>query len=104
MTQVQSAAPASLVEEVNDDMEDKADAIADRGLIDLILRRYEGPVDEERTAHDVLAGDKAPVAAVEADRAVISHGEVVAWGDNEVVTLNMAGQVNSPFGGYVASL
>ena len=61
-------------------------------LFDLVAGGDEGPVDEERAAHDVFAGDEAPVAAVEADRAVVAHGEVVAGGHDKVFALDVLGQ------------
>ena len=65
---VQGALPAGLVEEVDQDVAHEADAVADAGLVDLVGGGLEGPVDEQGAADDVLAGDEAPVAAVEATR------------------------------------
>src|ERR1700744_6280738 len=58
--QVEGTAPAGLVKEVNDHMRHEADAIADRSALVLGLRGNERPVDEQRPAHDVGAGHKAP--------------------------------------------
>ena len=79
---MEGAAPAGFVEEVDDDVEDEADAVSDGGLVDLVFRGDEGPVDEKRAAYDVFPRDKAPVAAIQTDGAVVSHGEIVAGGND----------------------
>src|ERR1700744_6130939 len=83
--QVQGAAPARLVEEVDDDMEDKAHAVANGGLVDLVFRGNKRPVNDKRAAHDVFAWHKTPVTAVEAHRAIVAHGEIMARRDDQIV-------------------
>lgn len=100
---MQGAAPAGLVEEMNDDVDDKADAVANRGFVDLVFRSDERPIDEERAAYDVFAGHEAPVTAVEAHGAIIAHGKVFARRDDQIVPLNVIRQVYGPFGGYIAA-
>src|SRR5664279_471028 len=88
---VESAAPARLVKKVQDHVADEADSVSGALLVDLVAGGDEGPVDEERSADDVFAGDETPVAAVEADGAVVAHGKVLAGGDDEVFTLDVLG-------------
>lgn len=50
------------------------------------------------------AWHEAPVTAVEAVGAVVSHHEVIAGRDDEILSLDVAGEVNGPGGEDVASL
>src|ERR1700740_2576667 len=94
--QVQGAVPTGLIEEVDDDVKDKADSVADGGLIDLVFRGDERPVHEKGTAHDVFAGDKTPIATVEAHRAIVAHGEIMIRRDDQIVSLNVGGKLDGP--------
>jgi hypothetical protein len=69
------------------------------GLIDLVGWGLEGPVDEHGAAEDVFAWDEAPVAAVEALGAVVAHGEDFARRNDEVVALDVVGEIERPEGG-----
>src|ERR1043166_10179328 len=69
------APPARVAEEVEEEAER---ALGARRT--LVVR----PVDEHRAPDDRLARDVAPEAAVEAVVAVVAHGEVVAFGDEEL--------------------
>ena len=102
--QMEGAAPAGLVEEVDGDVEDKAYTVADGGLIDLVFRSDERPVNEKWAAHDIFARHKTPVAAVKAHGAIVAHGEIMALRDDQVVSLNMGRKLDGPFGGYVSGL
>ena len=101
---MEGSAPAGFIEEVDDDVYDEAYAVADRGLVDLVFGGDERPVDEERTAYDVFSWHETPVAAVEANRTVVAHGEVVAGRNNEVFSFNMCWQIDGPLRGYVGRL
>ena len=94
--QVKGSVPARLVEEVQRDLTHGDDARNEAGLVVVGFIGPEGPVDEERTPDDVGAGNEAPVAAVEGDGAVVSHGEVIALGHDEVGLLDVIGQVERP--------
>src|SRR5271155_1915170 len=100
--QVKSSAPARLIEEVQNDVPDKSHAIGDCGLVVLVFGRHERPVNEERSAYDVLAGHEAPVAAIEAVRAVVAHDEVAAVGNNEVTVLDVVGEIERPLSSHIA--
>src|ERR1700679_1664916 len=62
---VEGAAPAGLVEDVEQDMAHEGDAVGDGGLVDLVGGGLEGPVDEHGAADDGFARNEAPEAAVE---------------------------------------
>src|ERR1700761_462271 len=94
--QMEGAAPARLVEEVQHGVTDESDAVADAGLLVLRLRRDKGPVHEQRPAYDVFARHKAPVAAVEADEAVVTHGKVFARRNDQLAILNVVRQFAQP--------
>lgn len=98
---MQRSAPAGLVEDVDEDVTHEADALADALLVDLVGGGLEGPVDEHGAAYDIFAWDEAPEPAVEAFGAVVAEGEDLAGGNNQVVSLDMARQINGPAGGDV---
>ncbi len=93
---MERAAPAGFAEEVNDDVADEADALADGLLVDLVGWGFKGPVDEHGAANDVFAWDEAPETTVEALGAVVSHGEDLTGRDDEVAILNSAGKLVGP--------
>src|ERR1700682_2292488 len=99
LDQVEGALPAGLVDDVDEDMTHEAEAVADALFVDLVGGGVEGPVNEHGAAYDVLAGDEAPVAAVEALGAVVAHGEDLAGGDDEVAVFDVAGKLVGPGGG-----
>jgi hypothetical protein len=100
----QGSVPAGLIEEVQDHVGGPGYSVAHSGLLVLCLGREEGPVDEERAAYDVFAWYEAPVAAIQADKAVVAHSEVVARWDDEVSVLDVGGEIDLPGCGYVAAL
>ena len=96
---VEGAGPAGLVKEVEGGVEGGGDALGGGGFVDVVFGGHEGPVDEEGAADEVALRDQAPVAAVEAVGAVVTHDEVVARRDNEVIALYMGRKVDGPGGG-----
>ena len=94
--EMERALPACLIEDVDDDVEHEADALADALFVDLVGWGLEGPVDEEGATDDVLAGNEAPEAAVEALGAVVAHGEDLAGRDDEIAVLDVAGEFIGP--------
>src|ERR1700758_2684453 len=99
--QMKGATPPGLVEEMKNDMPNEGDTIGDAGALVLVLGGDKRPIHKERAADDVLTGNKAPVTAVEAVGAVVSHGEVAARRHNQIAILNVIRQIERPFGGYV---
>ena len=94
---VEHAAPAGAGREVSDRVEDGEDALAEGRVGVVVAGGVDGPVDEERAAHDGLAVDEAPVAAVGAVVAIIAHGEIFSGRDNEFVTLYVFANFVGPF-------
>jgi hypothetical protein len=93
---VEGAGPKGVGDEVDHDMEHEANTFAEAGLIDLVRRGLEGPIDKQGASEDVLARDEAPEATVGALGAVVAHGEDHAGGDDEVVALDVVGKVEGP--------
>jgi hypothetical protein len=84
---------------MDDLVEGEAGLFREAGLIGLAVGCFEGPVDEEGAADEVGAGDEAPVAAVEAVGAVVSHDKEAVEMDDEVFPLDVRGEVKGPLGG-----
>src|SRR5271170_1755569 len=85
-------------------MDEETRAVGERGLLILVSGLDERPIDEKRPAYDILARHEPPIAAVEADGAIVAHGEITAWGDDQVLALNVRRQLHRPTGGHVAGL
>src|SRR5258705_6940408 len=66
------------------------------GVVGVVL--LEGEVDEHGFADDGFAGNEAPVAAVFAVVAVVSHDEVVADGDDELAVVDERAHADPPAG------
>src|SRR5271166_486957 len=98
---LERTSPARLIKEMQDYLSQKNNPVAPVGLQILIIGSLERPVNEHRPANDVFLGNEAPVAAVEAHTAVVAHGEIVVRRDNDVVALNVAGQIHSPVRPYI---
>src|SRR5260370_17611505 len=94
--EMECALPAGLVEDVDQDVCYEGDPFSHALLVDLIGWRLKRPIDEHGAADDVLARNEAPVAAVQALRAVVAHREYLAWGDDQVVSLNVIRQIVLP--------
>jgi hypothetical protein len=89
---MEGSAPAGLVEEVKDYVGIELELVSHSVFLILIVGFDERPVDKEWTAYDVGSGYKAPVAAIEADGAVIAHGEVTARGNHQILSLDVVGK------------
>src|SRR5271156_592606 len=63
--------------------------IGSRGLV-------QGEVDEERQAHNIGAGNKAPVAAVAAVVAIVAEHEIFARGHYQFTILNIVPHLHPP--------
>src|SRR5579864_6690235 len=93
---VEGSVPASLVEDMEEDVAHKGQAVADGLLVDLVGGSFKGPVDEHGAADDVFARDESPEAAVERLGAIVAHGKHRAVGDDEFAILDVVGQVVGP--------
>ena len=97
--EVECAFPAGLVEDMEEDVAHETYALPDALFVDLVGGSFEGPVDEHGAAYDVFAGDEAPETAVEALGAVVAHGKDFARRDDQIFTLDVAGEFVGPGGG-----
>src|ERR1700677_694381 len=102
--QMEGSAPAGLVEEVKDYVGIELELVSHSFFLILIVGCDKRPVDKEWTAYDVGSGHKAPVAAIEADGAVIAHGEVTARRNHQILSLDVVGKLEGPGRGYVPAL
>src|SRR5262249_47321161 len=83
---LECSGPASLAEEVRDQVGDLLDAIFYACSTVLVGIRFERPVDNQGLADNQIAGNEAPVTAVGAVVAIISHRKVVVgWHDEFAV-------------------
>src|SRR5664279_3846919 len=98
---VEHAGPARLIKEVEQDIERPLNAISEALPFVLIARGDERPVDEHGTSDDVLARHEAPVAGVEADVAIVAHGEDAARRHYQIAVLHVRGHGEPPFRRYV---
>src|SRR5579859_2867719 len=94
--QMQRSAPAGLVEEVQDHVGVERKLVSQSLFFVLVVGLDKRPVDEQGTADDIGSRHKAPVTAVEADGAIVSHGEVPAGGNHEIFALDVVGKVGGP--------
>src|SRR5215469_10048977 len=85
---VEHSLPPGFVEKVQGYMSVECQPVAQIGSEILICRGFERPVDEQRSADDVLFRDASEIAAVVAHVAVVAHHEVVAVGDDNVLALH----------------
>ena len=95
---VEHAAPAGACREMHQSVEDADDALGEGGLSIVGAVRIDGPIDQKWAAHDGVAIDESPVAAVEAVIAIIAHGEIFVWRHDQFVALNVVPDIVSPFG------
>src|SRR5208337_163096 len=94
---VQHAAPTGARGEMRQGVENGGDALAERGIGVVVAGGVDRPVDEKGAAHDGLAINKAPVAAVGAVVAVIAHGEIFARGNYQFIALDIFADDVDPF-------
>src|SRR5438128_606096 len=69
--------PPRLGEEIRDQIGDLLDSIYNVGSTVFIGIRFIGPINDESFAHDQLARNKPPIAAIGAVVAVVAHREVM---------------------------
>src|SRR5579862_3758427 len=93
---VEHAGPARLVKEVNDDINQPAQAVSDCLALIFVSRRNERPVDEHGAANDVFEGHKAPIAAVQAHVAVVPHRKDAVRRNHQIAVLDEGGKLGAP--------
>src|SRR5215469_5158710 len=85
----EGATPTRLVKEMKNHVRQETDALAEISTAILIGRRVERPIDKHRASDYVLLGNKSPVAAIEADVAVVAHSEITVFRNDNIATLDM---------------
>src|SRR3954451_15739456 len=96
------AAPTGLVEEMHHDVKNELDPFEKVFLQILEWRSLKGPVDEHRPANQVLFRNKSPVTTIEADVAIVAHGEESTVGHDEIVPLDVLAHGKRPLRSDVA--
>src|SRR5690349_24776963 len=94
---VEHTAPARAGGEMSERVEDGENAPAEGGVRVIAAGGVNGPVNEERAAHDGLAVDEAPITAVGAVVAIVAHGEIFSGRDDQFVALNVFADLVRPF-------
>src|SRR5579871_3083526 len=97
----QRAAPARLAKEVQHDVRQETYAVADAGLLILIARRLERPVDEHGSSNNVFSRNETPIAAVQAHAAVVAHREVMAGRHYQILAIYVRRQFHRPGRGNI---
>src|SRR6266536_2104601 len=92
---LESPSPARLGEEVEEHIGELFKPVGQIRLKILVSGGFVRPVDCQRLSNDVVPGDITPEAAVLTVVAIVSHCEVLAFGDVEgTVTVVKAGRLN----------
>src|SRR5271163_4661675 len=84
---VQRSPPPGLIEEVQHHMRQKSHPVRHPGLLVLIARRIERPVNEHGTPDYVLLRNEAPIPTVQAHAPVVAHGEIVSGRHDQIASL-----------------
>src|SRR6185437_17145874 len=96
VNELQGTAPAGVRDEANHDVGHPRELIADAGLVVFAVRRFEGPVVEQRPPHNVLARHESPVTGVEGIVAVVAHHEVPARRNDEIAVVHIMLKFDGP--------
>src|SRR6266850_134325 len=59
--------------------------------------RFHRPVNQEGPPHDGVTINESPVAAVLTVIAIVTHGEILPWRNDNLVTLNILADLRAPF-------
>src|ERR1019366_10459388 len=79
------------------DGEEELHSLREAGACVFIARLLERPVDEHGPTNNIFIRDEAPITAVEADIAVVAHGENAVWRNYKFAILNVGRQGVAPF-------
>src|SRR5207247_9675041 len=94
--------PASLVEEMNDDVAEKSHPLSEFPLLILVLARLERPVDKHRAANDILSRNESPISAVKTQVSIVAHSKVAVRGHDKIAVFNVVGHGQFPFRDHIA--
>jgi len=92
----QGALPACIGEEMERYVSHPRDFVGNPVLVVLVIGRFERPIVKQRSADDVFARHKPPVARIEAVVAVIAHHEVLARGNDQIAVDHIFGKLHKP--------
>src|SRR5947209_16597233 len=94
--QVEHALPARFGEEVAHHCPDEPNTVREIGLLILIRRGFERPVNEHRTPDDILFRNESPVTAVVTYIAIVAHSEIAVGWHHEVAIFDVAADRQTP--------
>ena len=90
MDGVKHSMPAGARGKMHKGIEDAQQPLPESAVASVIgAGGVDGPIDKKGMAHDGVAIDKSPVAAVLAMIAIISHGEIFAGRNDHFISLNI---------------
>src|SRR5207247_3509805 len=88
--------PASLVEEMNDDVAEKSHPLPEFPLLILVFARLERPVDKHRAANDILSRNESPISAVKTQVSIVAHSKVAVRGHDKIAVFKVGGHGQCP--------
>src|SRR6266403_4085546 len=97
MNSMEHPAPACAGGQVRQGVKHAAQALSKSRLPVISRSRVHRPINQKRTAHDGVAVNKTPVAAVKAVVAVVAHCKISSGWNDKLVALNIPSNVSSPF-------
>src|SRR5579864_493338 len=103
MHQVEEAVPPGQTKKMHGDVQKRSHPIGDRFWLAVIFWHVEGPEHNQRTPNDIFFWHKAPIAAVQAVIAIITHSEVMVGRNHDLVIMNVCLQRCCPFRRNLAS-
>src|SRR5688572_1166758 len=86
---LKSTRPAGFSEKIRDQLDSLPDPCTAIRLTIGVRIRFVRPVDDERFPDNKRPGHKSPVPAVEAVIAIVPHGEILAFGDDDFTFLTI---------------
>src|SRR5438445_10231368 len=97
MNSMEHPAPACARGQVRQGVKHSAQALSKSRLPVISRSRVHRPINQKRTAHDGIAVNKTPVAAVKAVVTVVAHCKISSGWNDKFVALNIPSNVASPF-------
>src|SRR5437868_5380508 len=97
MNSMQHPAPACAGGQVRQSVKHSTQALSESRLPVISRSRVHRPINQKRAAHDGIAVNKTPVAAVKAVVTVVAHCKISSGRNDKFVALNIPSNVSSPF-------
>src|SRR5579862_9632332 len=99
---MEHAAPACLVEKVNNYMDQKGDPVCHGGALVLVFRHIKRPINKERPANHIFLRNKSPETAVQAHIPIVAHAEIAIRRNYQLaVFINMIAHNQRPYSAYL---